>query len=133
MKHSQGQRSAVIVTALLAVCAVSFCGGFFTKSAVSSGKSASYTVLTAEEASASPALPQEALDPDETPDVYIDINTAGIEELSELNGIGEKLAERIIEYRELNGPFIHRYDIMNVSGIGSGIYEKIKNNIYVTS
>ncbi len=130
MKLSSGQRFAVIVTALLAACAISFCGGFFASSAANSGKSRSYTVLTAEESAEPPSLP-EASQSGGAPELYIDINLAKAEELTALDGIGEKLAERIVEYRLANGPFQHRYDIMNVSGIGNGIYEKIKNNIYV--
>lgn len=61
----------------------------------------------------------------------ININTAGAEELQRLNGIGEKLSERIIDYREKNGSFEKTEDIMNVSGIGSGIYAKICADITV--
>ncbi len=129
MKLSSGQRVAVAVTAVLAVCAVSFCAGYFTKTAVSSGKSGSYTV-TASEARPLPALSSEQTEKEDG--LFVDINHASADELSALNGIGEKLAERIIEYREANGPFRDCYELMNVSGIGSGIYERIKDNIYVT-
>ena len=128
MKLSSGQRIAAAVTAAFAVCAISFCGGYFTKTALSSGKSGSYTV-TASEARPLSALPPEQAE--ERDGLFVDINHANADELSALNGIGEKLAERIIEYREANGPFNECYELMNVSGIGSGIYEKIKNNIYV--
>ena len=61
----------------------------------------------------------------------ININTASAEELETLNGVGPVLARRIIEYREANGAFEHRFSIMNVSGIGSSIYEDIKDEICV--
>ncbi|SHI70295.1 DUF655 domain-containing protein [Lutispora thermophila] len=64
-------------------------------------------------------------------DGKININTAGIDELDSLPGIGEAYAKRIIEYREANGPFKSIEDIKNVSGIGAKRYEAIKDLIKV--
>ena len=61
----------------------------------------------------------------------IDLNTADEEELTRLDGIGPGLAGRIIRFREENGPFAHASDIMNVPGIGEGIYSKIKDSVTV--
>jgi len=61
----------------------------------------------------------------------ININTASQAELETLPGIGPTTAQRIIEYREQNGPFVNTEDIINVPGIGSGTYERIKNLITV--
>lgn len=61
----------------------------------------------------------------------ININTASAEELMSLSGIGEKLSERIIAYREQNGPFRTIEEIMNVSGIGEGKFSAIKDRIVV--
>ena len=58
----------------------------------------------------------------------VNINTAGKDELMTLNGIGEVMAERIIEYRTSNR-FNKKEDIMSVKGIGNGIYEKIRESI----
>lgn len=53
----------------------------------------------------------------------IDINTAGMEELCLLPQVGEKTAEKIIAYREENGPFVSIEELMAVSGIGPATYE----------
>jgi competence protein ComEA len=61
----------------------------------------------------------------------ININTAGINELMTLSGVGEAKAKAIIEYREKNGSFKSIEDIKNVSGIGEAAYQKIKDYITV--
>ena len=58
----------------------------------------------------------------------ININTASLEELTTLKGIGEQKAQKIIEYRKKT-PFNTKEQIMEVSGIGKSIYDKIKDNI----
>lgn len=60
----------------------------------------------------------------------ININTCTKEELLSLPGIGEVLAEKIIEYREKT-PFKKLEDLMNVSGIGEKKFESIKDMIVV--
>ena len=61
----------------------------------------------------------------------ININTAVTEELIELDKIGPKYAERIIEYREKVAPFETPEDIMKVKGIGKKTYEANKARIVV--
>ena len=61
----------------------------------------------------------------------INLNGADEEELCVLDGIGPALAGRIIEYREANGGFSYTSEIMNVPGIGEGIYSKIKDLVTV--
>jgi len=61
----------------------------------------------------------------------ININTASQAELESLPGIGAKTAQKIIEYREANGPFVNPEDIIEVSGVGPGTYERIKDLITV--
>lgn len=61
----------------------------------------------------------------------VNINTASLEELTTLDGIGESKAKNIIDYRNKNGNFLNKEDIMNVSGIGESAYNKIKDNITV--
>ena len=65
------------------------------------------------------------------PVAVIDINTASAAELTRLPGIGEKLADAIIAYREKNGAFKRIEDIVNVSGIGEGKLAAIKDSITV--
>lgn len=73
----------------------------------------------------------------ETPDAsgtdieLVNINTASVEELDSLDGIGPTIAQRIIDYREENGPFQTIEDILNVSGIGPSTFDQIKDQITV--
>jgi competence protein ComEA len=61
----------------------------------------------------------------------IDINTASAGELEELPGIGPTLAESIIDYRESHGPFGSIEEIMDVRGIGQGVFDDIRDLITV--
>lgn len=63
----------------------------------------------------------------------IDINKATVEQLMEIKGIGEKYAERIVEYRDENGPFKQIEDVMEVKGIGTKTFEEIRDLITVES
>ena len=57
------------------------------------------------------------------------INSAGIEELTTLPGIGKTTAQKIIDYRQEKGSFLSLEELMNVKGIGKSKYEKIKGSI----
>ena len=62
----------------------------------------------------------------------VNINTASKEELVTLNGVGEKRAQSIIDYRTKNGPFKTVDDLGKVPGIGPGIMKQIKPQISVS-
>lgn len=73
----------------------------------------------------------EAAKKTEQPIGIININTAGSNELQRLPGVGPATAEKIIAFREANGPFNDTRDIMLVSGIGEKKYEKMREYITV--
>lgn len=64
-------------------------------------------------------------------DEKIDINTATLEELDKIPGIGPVTAQKIIDYREKNGPFKTIQDLKKVGRIGDKTLEKIKDKIVV--
>ena len=61
----------------------------------------------------------------------VNINTATVEELKTLKGIGEKKAEAIIEYRKKNGSFKNKEELMKVRGIGKKLYESFQERVIV--
>ncbi|MAT96077.1 MAG: competence protein ComEA [Anaerolineaceae bacterium] len=61
----------------------------------------------------------------------VNINTADVAQLDTLPGIGPSTAEKIVEYRETNGPFATIDEIMSVSGIGPAKFEQIQSFITV--
>ena len=61
----------------------------------------------------------------------INLNTATEMELKSLPGVGDVRAKDIIDYRNRNGRFKNKSEIMNVKGIGDGTFENIKDLIYI--
>ena len=62
----------------------------------------------------------------------VNLNTATQAQLESLPGVGAKVAERILEYREKNGKFKKLEDLMNVQGIGEKSFLKLKPLLTVT-
>lgn len=67
----------------------------------------------------------------QTGDEKVDINHATKEELMTLNGIGEARAEAILQYRQEHGAFQSIEELMNISGIKEGMFQKIKDDIRI--
>ena len=59
----------------------------------------------------------------------VDINSAGLEELMSLPGIGQVRAQAILDDREENGPYRYPEELVRVKGIGEGILENILDQI----
>ena len=120
-----------VTVPLLSLLLVVFCAAFFLGRNTVSDRLLIETerpVQTAENAARS--LPMRAPEAEpvtaETEEGRIDLNTADADELTELPGIGQTLAERIIAYREQYGGFSAAEQIMDVPGIGRATYEKLE-------
>ena len=61
----------------------------------------------------------------------VNINTADVKELMRLEGIGRRVAEKIVEYRDSHGPFKKAEDLRKVEGIGSRLWERNRSRIVV--
>lgn len=61
----------------------------------------------------------------------VNINTASAAELESLPGVGGKTAQRIVDYRQKNGPFKKIEELMNVQGVGEKSFLKIKDRLTV--
>jgi len=119
-------------TLLLAAVFLAFCAGWFLRG---SGDASPVRVevqrtLAQEEPLSLPA-------PTESPDPLaggrkININTADLEELLLLPGIGEVRAQAILDDRAANGPFRFPEDLTRVEGIGEGILEELLDYITVS-
>jgi competence protein ComEA len=61
----------------------------------------------------------------------VNINTADVKELMKLEGVGRKVAEKIVEYREHHGRFQKPEELRKVEGIGSGLWERHRARIVI--
>lgn len=74
-------------------------------------------------------IPAGATSKEATKEGKVNINTATVEELKTLKGVGEKKAEAIIEYRKKNGSFQTKEDLMKVRGIGKKLFDSFQERI----
>lgn len=74
---------------------------------------------------------ENVIEDEDVKDGKININTADIDLLQTINGVGESLANKIIDYRKQNGKFKSIEDLKNVSGIGEKKFEDIKDKVIV--
>ncbi len=63
------------------------------------------------------------------PTQAVNVNTANASQLEALPGIGPSTAQRIITYREKNGPFKKLEDLMNIQGIGEKSFLKLRPHL----
>ena len=104
-------RALFMVLAIVAIAAI--------PAAAQQATAASSSKPAAAKTAAAPAAP-------------VNLNTATQPQLEALPGIGPKVAERILEYRQKNGSFKKIEDVMNVKGIGEKSFLKLKPLLMVT-
>lgn len=78
-------------------------------------------IPSVERATPAPTEPAEA-----NPPLLVNVNTASIEELDRLPGIGPAIGERIVHYREQNGPFTSLDELTRVDGISARMVERLR-------
>ena len=88
-----------------------------------------FTLLLAAPAAAVAQAPAPPAPPAQKPS--INLNTATLDQLETLPGIGRKTAERIVEHRQKSGGFKKIEELMNVKGIGEKSFLKIKPMVFV--
>ena len=66
--------------------------------------------------------------PDAAP---VNINTADVKELMKLEGVGRRVAEKIVEYRDTHGPFKKPDELRKVEGVGNGLWERNRTRIVI--
>jgi competence protein ComEA len=65
------------------------------------------------------------------PTVQVNLNTATVADLQQLPGVGAKVAARIVDYRQKQGPFKRIEELMNIQGIGEKSFLKLRPQITV--
>jgi competence protein ComEA len=105
--HAWCRRMAVITSALMLVASAA---GAAEKAAKTSGQTSTVSATVGS-------------------DAKVNINTASAKELTTLGGVGPKLAERIVEYRDAHGPFKKPEDLKKVDGVGKALFERNRERV----
>jgi len=88
-------------------------------------------VFAAAQEKEKPETPQAAAPSIAQPKGTINLNSASVDQLETLPGVGRRMAERIVEYRQKSGGFKKIEDLMNVQGIGEKNFLKLKPLVFV--
>ena len=110
------KKQKIPILALVTCLLIGFMLGFFTGRNQNRTPVRIRTLPAAE--SPAPSTGEAVPEDSETPAFPININTATAQELEALPGIGAGYAQRIVDYREANGPFTSPGQLLNISGIG---------------
>jgi competence protein ComEA len=114
---------AIVLLTVCCVC-VAFTGGLFV------GRNTGRTTVQLSQLPTKPAVTAPSGETD-SPAAPVNINTATAAQLQTLPGIGQTLAERIVAYREANGPFTDVAQLIQVEGIGTKKLENILDYITI--
>lgn len=121
-------KKAGLIMVLVTLIFCAFAVGFFLGRSVNNGSiqvSAIPTVSPTQETGVTTAPTEGSVQ------FPLDINTASVDELTALSGIGATLAQRIVDYRSEKGPFESLSDLLEVEGIGAKKLETILDDITI--
>ena len=129
----RGKKQMVLLLALAALTAIFAVGFFLGRRTTPFEISAQVQRNDVPEETPETEQPEEQPETDEAPEISypIDLNTATKEDLMTLPRIGEKTAQKILDYRETYGKFAVIEQLMDVEGIGEATFEGLKDMVTV--